>query len=143
MTDLGQLALGGALPALLWGVTAIFQKLSAQNLTPPGHYMAVFGAVICAAGIVHSLLSRDGSFNTTGLGYAALAGTTFALGAGLISFTLWKFATPISRLAPILSANVLATVLIGLLVLHEPVAPARLIGAAVLVVAGIVLVSLP
>ena len=141
MSNLGQVMIGGVLPAFLWGLTAILQKLSAQSHTPPGQYMAVFGGAICVAGVIYSLAARDSTFSPPGLAFSALAGVTFSAGTWLISFTLWKFGTPISRLAPILSANVLVTVLIGLFVLHEYVPPVRLIGGAVLIVLGVVLVS--
>jgi len=59
------------------------------------------------------------AWSKPGAGYAVLAGLTFAIGAGLISFALWRYGAPISKLAPILSCNVLVTVAIGALFLGE------------------------
>ena len=142
MGTLGQVVIGGILPAILWGVTAIIQKLSAQQGAPPGHYLAAFGAVICASGLLYSSLTRGATIQGPGIALAALAGVTFSFGTGLISFALWKFGTPISRLAPVLSGNVLVTVLIGMTFLHETLPPLRLIGGTVLIVGGVILVSL-
>ena len=112
--------IGGALPAFFWGVTAIFQKQSAVSGFRPLQYLAVFGVVIALAGLAGVLLTRDATaWSRPGAGYAVLAGLTFALGSGLISFALWRYGAPISKLAPILACNVLVTVAIGALFLGE------------------------
>ena len=111
--------IGGALPAFFWGVTAVFQKQSAVSGFRPVQYLAVFGVVIALAGLAGVLVTRDVAWSKPGAGYAVLAGLTFAIGAGLISFALWRYGAPISKLAPILSCNVLVTVAIGALFLGE------------------------
>lgn len=142
MSSFGQVALGGILPAALWGITAILQKLSAQHAAPPGQFLVAFGAVICATGLLYSWLTRSPAALGAGIAFAVLAGAAYSLGTGLLSFTMWKFGTPISRLAPMLSCNVLVTVLIGMVALHETLSPLRLVGGTVLIIAGVILVSL-
>jgi uncharacterized membrane protein len=112
-------AVGGVLPAVLWGVTAIFQKQSALHATGPAHYLIAFGTVIALAGFVASHIWHGPGWTGRGVGYAALAGVTFSLGTGLISFALWHYQAPLSKLAPIWSCNVLVTVAISALLLGE------------------------
>jgi uncharacterized membrane protein len=111
--------IGGMLPAVFWGVTAVLQKQSAVHGTGPAYYLAAFGLVIALAGFVASQVWRDASWTSQGVGYAAMAGLTFSLGTGLISFALWRYQAPLSKLAPIWSCNVLVTVAISALLLGE------------------------
>lgn len=113
------IVIGGILPAICWGVTGIFQKLSAQHGTPPGPYLLIFGLVIALSGVIGSLAHKGAAWPAAGIGYAVLAGITFSAGTGFISYALWRYGVPISKLAPILGTNVVVTVVIGLFVLGE------------------------
>lgn len=119
MATLFVVFVGGVLPAVLWGVTAIFQKLSAQHGTSPAAYLAVFGAVLAAAGVAAGAMGRNTTWTGAGLGYAGLAGVTFALGTGLITLALARYGVPLARLAPLWSCNVLVTVAISAWLLNE------------------------
>jgi len=143
MSNAMVIVIGGALPAFLWGVTAVFQKQSAAGALPPAQYLIVFGAVIALAGVIAALVTRNAAWPAAGTAYAVLAGLTFSLGTGLISFALWRYGVPISKLAPILSCNVLVTVAIGALFLGEAASLnlARLGIGTVLVVGGAILVA--
>ncbi len=134
---------GGVLPAVFWGVTAVFQKQSALHQTGPAYYLVAFGLVIALAGLVASWISRGAPWTGQGLGYAALAGVTFSLGAGLISFALWRFQAPLAKLAPIWSCNVLVKVAISASLLGEAgqLNLARLGFGTVFIVAGAPLVT--
>lgn len=88
MSIVAVVLIGGVLPACLWGVAAILQKLRAQAGAGPAHYLAAFGAAIALCGLVATLHQRGTPLPVVGSGYAALAGLTFALGTGLISFVL-------------------------------------------------------
>jgi uncharacterized membrane protein len=135
--------LGGVLPAMLWGVTAVFQKLSAQHATGPAAYLAAFGGLIALAGVVSSQLWPPAAWSREGLAYAAAAGLTFAGGTGLIALALWRYQAPLSQLAPIWSCNVLVTVAISAFVLGEMsvVNVPRLALGTLLIVAGALLVT--
>ncbi len=143
MSNAMVIVIGGALPAFLWGITAVFQKQSAGAGLPPAEYMTVFGAAITVAGLAGALVTRNFAWPGAGTAYAVLAGITFSLGTGLISLALWRYGAPISRLAPILSCNVLVTVAIGALFLGEAASLnlARLGIGTVLVVGGAILVA--
>jgi len=114
------LLIGGVLPACLWAITAVLQKLSAQHDLGPGPFLAAFGAMVLAAGLALSMLQRsDGEISWIGLRYAMASGLAYAIATGLISFALLRFGVPISKLAPMLGCNVLVTVLIGVFLLGE------------------------
>jgi uncharacterized membrane protein len=119
MSNLMIILIGGVVPACLWGVSAIFQKQSAAHGMHPGLYLALFGVITAGVGVAGALASREFEWVKLGSMHAALAGVTYALGAGLISFALWRYGAPISKLAPILSCGVLVTVALGALVLGE------------------------
>lgn len=61
----------------------------------------------------------------------------------MLSFALWQYGMSISRVTPILAANVLVPVAIGLLFLGDggQSNPAQLVGGTVLMIAGLGLVT--
>lgn len=135
--------IGGFVPAFLWGLTAVFQKMSALNSFGPGRYLTVFGIVIAVGGIIYATLTNEIGWNSKGLFFCVAAGLSFTLGTGLLSFVLWRYEFPISRLAPILSANVLVPVLVGVLFLGEGSnlnVPQLMVGTF-LVIVGVVVVT--
>ncbi|MFB2607094.1 hypothetical protein ACE04B_34880, partial [Rhizobium phaseoli] len=69
MNSLWPIIVGGVLPAIFWGITAIFQKQSATAATGSAVYLIAFGTACAFAGLIGSL---------EGLGLAATAGTCFA-----------------------------------------------------------------
>jgi uncharacterized membrane protein len=134
---------GGVLPAVFWGITAVLQKLSAQHATGPAAYLAAFGGMIALAGFAASRVWPSGSWSKEGLAYAGAAGLTFAVGTGLIALALWRYHAPLSQLAPIWSCNVLVTVAVSTFALGEMsvVNVPRLALGTVLIVAGALLVT--
>jgi uncharacterized membrane protein len=78
-----------------------------------------------------------------GLGFAAIAGACFALGTGLISYALFSYGVPVSKLAPIWSCNVLVTLAVGALFLGEAsqVDVLKLSAGTILIIGGAILVS--
>lgn len=138
------LLIGGVAPAFLWGVAAIFQKLSTQHGLAPGPFLAAFGLSIVVSGVAFMALQRETiAMQWAGLRYAAAAGFLYAIAAGLISFALLRFAPPISRLAPILGCNVLVTALLGVFLLGEGASLNvwKLVGGTTIVLAGLALVT--
>ncbi|MBL1240900.1 MAG: hypothetical protein COB13_003550 [OCS116 cluster bacterium] len=107
------------MPAILWGVTAIFQKLSATASLGPGRYLTLLGLVVFIGGLLYSYFTNEVGFNLKGSLYALYAGACFALATGLMSYALWHYGVPISRITPILSANVLIPVAAGIWLFGE------------------------
>ena len=137
------LIVGGLLPAALWGITAVFQKLSATASLGPGRYLMLFGVAIAVSGALYTYVSHETAMSFKGAAYAVVAGLAFSLGTGLLSFALWRFDLPISLISPILSGNVLIPIAIGLLFFGEgsTMNIVQLLLGSTLIVAGVVLVT--
>jgi uncharacterized membrane protein len=138
------LLIGGVVPACLWGIAAIFQKMSTQHALAPGPFLAAFGITIMVSGIVFASVQRGvAGPSWAGIRYALAAGFFYAVATGLISFALLRFGTPISKLAPILGCNVLITVLLGVFVLGEAESLNiwKLLGGTLAVLASLTLVT--
>jgi uncharacterized membrane protein len=138
------LLVGGVVPACLWGVAAIFQKMSTQHGLAPGPFLIAFGAMIIIAGVVLAIVQRSPTaLAWMGLRYALAAGAFYAVATGLISFALLRYGAPISKLAPVLGCNVLITVLLGAFFLGEveSLNVWKLIGGTMAVLAGLTLVT--
>ncbi|PCK82898.1 hypothetical protein [Rhizobium sophoriradicis] len=143
MNSLWPIVIGGVLPAIFWGIAAIFQKQSAMYATGSAVYLIVFGAACALAGLVAALIWRPAPWSIEGLGFAATAGACFALGTGLISFALFAYGVPVSKLAPIWSCNVLVTLAIGALYLGEAseINTLKLAAGTLLILSGALLVN--
>ncbi|AHG45733.1 membrane protein [Rhizobium leguminosarum bv. trifolii CB782] len=143
MNSLWPIVIGGILPAMFWGITAIFQKQSATAATGSAIYLIAFGAACALAGLIVALIWRPAPWTAEGIGFAATAGSCFALGTGLISFALFAYGVPVSKLAPIWSCNVLVTLAIGAVFLGEAseVNLMKLAAGTLLILSGALLVS--
>jgi hypothetical protein len=133
---------GGLVPAVGYSVFALGTKLAAQAGLGAGPLLVLtgFACAITGAGFWWLLPSAiDLRSGTWGL----VAGFAWALGTGLVSFALLKWGVPISKLNPIYNTNTLITVVLGLVVFSEwkQVNPLTLVGGAVLILLGSLLVS--
>ena len=135
--------IGGAAPAILWGVTVIFQKLSATASLGPGRYLTILGLVTFIGGLIYSHFTHEIGFNFKGSLFALYAGGSFALATGLMSYALWHYGVPISRITPILSANVLIPVAAGIWLFGEGagVNVWQLLVGVFMVIVGVVVVT--
>ncbi len=142
MNSLWPIVIGGILPAIFWGITAIFQKQSA-TATGSAVYLIAFGAACALAGVIAALIWRPAPWTAEGLGFAGTSGACFAVGTGLISFTLFTYRVPVSKLAPIWSCNVLVTLAIGAVFLGEAsdLNMVKLAAGTLLIISGALLVS--
>lgn len=136
------LIIGGLIPAFLWRITAVFQKLSAGEMLGPGRYLTLFGVTVALVGAVYSYISNETLHFSKGAAYAMAAGLAFSLGAGLLSFALYRYNLPISRVTPVLSANVLVPVVADLLFLGEGanINVTQLIMGALYIIGGVFVV---
>jgi hypothetical protein len=66
--------IGGLLPALLFGVSQLFQKTSMRAGIGVGPYLMIIGFVVVLAGGVIAVLQRDVTLNPTSAGHAAAYG---------------------------------------------------------------------
>ena len=143
MDRVSMIVIGGLVPALAFGIAAIFQKGAMLNSVGPGTYMVYDGLVLVACGLVLRALLGEGAWAPPGLPLALLGGLCFAIATGALSFALQRMGAPISLLAPITVISTLVTVVLGFIVFREHVGvdAVRLLGGALLVVAGAALVA--
>lgn len=137
------LIVGGLIPALLYGITGIFQKLSARDGGSAAMYLICFGATTMLAGLLFHFFQPGGVGSPRSIGWALVAGLTFGAGAGLISVALIKYQAAISQLAPLYNMNVLITVVIGLWLLgeYQQVQLGPLLVGSILIAVGAILVA--
>ncbi|MGG7579409.1 EamA family transporter [Rhizobium sp. Nf11,1] len=143
MNSFWPIIVGGILPAFFWGITAVFQKQSAAAATGSAVYLIAFGSACALAGLIAVLIWRPAPWTVEGLGFAAIAGACFAAGTGLISFALFAYGVPVSKLAPIWSCNVLVTLAIAAVFLGEAseLEMVKLATGTLLILSGALLVS--
>lgn len=118
-SELKGVLIGGLLPALLYGMTGILQKMSAKADGGAGMYLIFLGLGAVAVGIVFHLALPEPPISLRPPAFALVAGLTFSLGAGLISFALIRCRAAISQLTPLYNMNVLITVAVGMLIFAE------------------------
>ena len=139
------LLVGGVVPALLFGLFAIFTKASSQHFLASSPYLIVLGLSIALVGVASGPILGTGIGNLTskGIGFGMLAGILWGLGMLLVSIALNRLGTPISVLTPLYNMNTLVAVLLGLWIFSEwkEVQALPLILGAVLITAGGILVA--
>lgn len=142
-SELTGILIGGLLPALLYGVTGILQKMSARAEGGAGMYLIFLGFGTLIVGAVFHFLLPEPPISIRPVSFALIAGVTFSLGAGLISVALINYEAAISQLTPLYNMNVLITVVLGLLIFAEyrDLHTARLLIGTVLLVGGGLLVA--
>ncbi|MFG0332427.1 MAG: hypothetical protein ACF8TS_03605 [Maioricimonas sp. JB049] len=137
------LLLGGVLPALLLGVSGIFQKLSTSSGSGTGPFLIVVGGTTAVVGGLFLLNEPDTGFNLRSSLFAGLFGIVWAVSMGLIAIALGRFDAQISQLVPLYNMNTLVAVGLGLVFLAEwrNVNSLQLLLASLLIIAGGILAA--
>ena len=137
------LLLGGFLPALIYGVSAIFQKMSTSLGISLSAYLVATGIGIALVGISFYVFDQTFSFSIKSGVYAIIFGLTWGLATGLVAYTLLNFDIPISQLVPLYNMNTLVAVLLALIIFSEwkDLHTLKLLTGSALIVAGAVLVA--
>ena len=137
------LIIGGFLPALIYGGSAIFQKLSTNLGISLSAYLVATGIGIVIVGVGYYLIDKSFSFSVESGTYAMMFGVTWGVATGLVAYALLNFQVPISQLVPLYNMNTLIAVLLALVIFSEwkDLHTIKLISGSVLIVAGAVLVA--
>ena len=141
-TQLGILV-GGIIPALLFGISGICQKLSNQHGISTGAYVVSVGTGVILVGVVLCLFNTSQSANIKSIVPAVTMGICWGIGVLLVTMAITKYGTKLSVLAPLYNMNTLVTVIGALILFSEwkDLNVVKLMIGAVLIVAGGVLVS--
>lgn len=141
-TQLG-IVVGGIIPALLFGISGICQKLSNQHGISTGAYVVSVGLGVLLVGIVLCLFNTSQTANFKSIVPAVTMGLCWGVGVLLVTMAITKYDTKLSVLAPLYNMNTLVTVVGALYIFSEwkDVNVVKLVMGAVLIVVGGVLVS--
>lgn len=136
------IVVGGLVPAIAYSAFAIGTKFATQAGLGTGPLLVMLGASCAAVGAVFWWLLPS-SIGMASAGWGIASGLAWAFGTGLVSLALFRWGTPISKLNPIYNTNTLITVVLGLVIFSEwkQANPLPLIGGAVLILVGSLLVS--
>lgn len=137
------LLLGGFLPALIYGGSAIFQKISTSLGISLSAYLVATGVGVAIVGIGFYLFGNSFAFSIKSGLYACAFGLTWGVASGLVAYTLLNYEVPISQLVPLYNMNTLVAVILALIIFSEwkDLNTIKLISGSVLIVAGAVLVA--
>lgn len=137
------LLLGGVLPALIYGGSAIFQKMSTSLGISLSAYLVATGVGIAIVGMGFYLFESSFAFSIKSGLYAGTFGLTWGIATGLVAYTLLNFDIPISQLVPLYNMNTLVAVLLALMIFSEwkDLHTIKLLAGSALIVAGAILVA--
>lgn len=141
-TQLG-IVMGGIIPAVLFGISGICQKLSNQYGISTGAYVISVGIGVLLVGAVLCVFNTTQSANMKSVIPAVAMGLCWGVGVLLVTMAITKYDTKLSVLAPLYNMNTLVTVVGALFIFSEwkDVNVVKLIIGSFLIVAGGVLVS--
>lgn len=141
-TQLG-IVVGGIIPAVLFGISGICQKLSNENGISTGAYVVSVGLGVLIVGVVLCLFNTEQTANMKSIVPAVAMGLCWGVGVLLVTLAITHYGTKLSVLAPLYNMNTLVTVVGALFIFSEwkDVNVVKLIIGALFIVAGGVLVS--
>lgn len=137
------LLIGGGIPAVLFGLSTVFNKSSVLAGISLGFYMLSVGLAVMLVGGVLYAMEAEHIVTVKSASIALLAGLSWGGGASAITIALIHYQTPISQLVPIYNLNTLVAVMVGLVFFSEwqDVNMVKLLTGGILVVAGASLVA--
>ena len=137
------LILGGLLPALIYGGSAIFQKISTSLGISLSAYLVATGIGIVIVGIGFYLFEHSFSFSIKSGLYAVSFGLTWGIASALVAYTLLNFEVPLSQLVPLYNMNTLVAVILALIIFSEwkSLDMIKLLSGSTLIVFGAILVA--
>jgi len=137
------LLLGGFLPALIYGGSALFQKISTSLGISLSAYLVATGIGVAMVGIGFYIFDNSFAFTIKSGLYACAFGVTWGIASALVAYTLLNFDVPISQLVPLYNMNTLVAVILALIVFSEwkDLHMIKLLSGSALIVVGAVLVA--
>lgn len=144
MNNMFGVLIGGIIPAIAFGLGALFQKQSNDIGIGQAIYLIYFGiGLVIISVVVYVIFPRSELSINAGL-YAIGHGALFGIGFSCLAIGLTVYSQPISKLVPLVNMSTLVAVVLGLLVFREydSVNLYYLFSGAIFVTLGGVLVSL-
>jgi hypothetical protein len=139
------LLVGGVLPAMLFGLAGLMQKMTTRTGVGPGPYLICIGVGVLVMGAVLTLGTAGPARAISGKGalFSGALGIFWALGTWSVAVGLSHYAAPLAKLVPLYNMNTLIVVVLALIVFAEfrDVEVTRLVAGAALIVVGGTLVA--
>ncbi len=142
-TKMTALLVGGIFPAVIFGISALFQKYSTNEGISIPIYLLAVGVGVAIAGLGFYYFDETIKVSFKSFSYAGIFGLLWGIASGLVAYSLLHYSVPISQLVPLYNMNTLVAVLLALVVFSEwkDMNAAKLLSGAALIIAGGVLVA--
>lgn len=143
MTNSLGILIGGLVPALAFGIGALFQKHSNDIGIGHSSYLLHFSAGVVVTSVFAYFLFQDNRMSAQAGLFAVGHGMLFGIGFVCLAIGLTIYQEPISKLVPLANMSTLVAVVLGLLIFseHTKLNVTFLLSGAVLIVLGGILVS--
>ncbi|MBD3220455.1 hypothetical protein GF314_04360 [bacterium] len=139
------LLVGGVLPAVMFGLAGLMQKMTTRTGVGLGPYLLCIGVGVLVMGAVLTMGATGPARAITGKGalMSGALGIFWALGTWFVAVGLSHYAAPLAKLVPLYNMNTLIVVVLALIVFAEfrDVAVTKLVAGAALIVVGGTLVA--
>jgi len=138
------LLVGGLIPAIAFGVGALFQKQSNDIGIGQSNYLLCFSIGAIAMAILAGVLFNENPFSSRAGLFAVGHGLLFGIGFVCLALGLTVYQESVSKLVPLANMSTLVTVILGLIIFSEytKLDVVYLLGGSSLIILGGVLVSL-
>jgi len=113
------LVIGGLLPALFFGIGAIFQKYSNDIGIGQSNYLASFSLGIVITALIALFIFKENSFSYRAGLFAVGHGFFFGLGFVCLAIGLTTYSIPVAKLVPLANMSTLVAVVLGLIIFSE------------------------
>jgi uncharacterized membrane protein len=142
-SNLVGLIIGGLLPAIFYGVSAIFAKSSANAGMTVGWHLFWIGLAVSAMGVILQAFIPGVAPSRLAIASSSLQGALWGLGTGGVLIGIFHFQAPLAKLVPLYNMNTLITVGLALIIFGEwqHIKILQLMTGAVLIVIGGIFVA--
>jgi transporter family protein len=113
------LVVGGVLPAFMFGLAGLLQKITSRSGASYGPYLLCVGLGIIAIGTLLTITDNGRTINMRSVISASLMGMVWSIGTVLVLVGMVKFQTPLAKLAPLYNMNTLIVAVLALIVFAE------------------------
>lgn len=133
------LIIGGLIPALLYGVSAIFQRGSTGVGIGIGPFLIAAGTAILLTGGAFLVFDPGRGWSARSAALAMGSGAAWGIGTSLVAVALVRYGVPLGKLVPLYNMNSLVAVTLALIIFAEwkqVKVPQLLIGSILIVIGG-------
>jgi len=117
-TQLG-LLIGGIIPAVLFGVSGLINKISAQQNITLGAHILTIGIGVTIVGIFICIFQPSQIYSLKAATPSLIIGAFWGAGMTLVAIALTKYNASLAQITPLYNMNTLVTVAAALILFSE------------------------